>query len=331
MTARPSSRAGIEVEVLLGVGRDLPGRERQHRHVREQREQRVARRDRPRHADGCGSIADGRLADGHGRRRRSASVASTSSVPRAVAPHVSCRACSSARRAQSGPAARRRRARVRARPRSSEGPSTRSPVSSSSTASCVSGDAGRDRRRAARRRLGDRHAPAFVGGRARDHPRAAVQRRAARRRRRQPGSVIQSSAPSSSRSDSESLAFVALADDDRAERRVAGATRGQRLDEHREPLHRNETADRDARAERRTSLPPGEKRASTPGGTTCTRAAVKPRRSHELPLRRLRERHDRRAPVERRRDPELDRAAEPGERAAAASSPTSCRARGAAT
>ena len=51
----------------------------------------------------------------------------------------------------------------------------------------------------------------------------------------------------------------------------------------------------------------------------------------ELVLRRLRERDDRRAPVDERRDAELERATERAPDAAAASSPTSSRARGAAT
>ena len=53
--------------------------------------------------------------------------------------------------------------------------------------------------------------------------------------------------------------------------------------------------------------------------------------AHDLVLRRLRQRDDRRAAVQRRRDPELDRRGRAARGAAGASSPTSSRARGAAT
>ncbi len=105
--ARDEQTRRIEVQVLLRVGRDLPGVAAQHGHVRENREQGIAERGTT--ATWCrepvvaseGSALDPRSdvccsgglfhragCAAHDRRRLIASLASTSSVPRAVAPHV---------------------------------------------------------------------------------------------------------------------------------------------------------------------------------------------------------------------------------------------------
>ena len=86
---------GVEVEVLLRVGGYPAPVGQQRREVRERREKRVAERRRSppgvpaRHAALCRLPGGARGVDRHVRdRRRRTSAASTSSVPRAVAPHV---------------------------------------------------------------------------------------------------------------------------------------------------------------------------------------------------------------------------------------------------
>ena len=101
-------------------------------------------------------------------------AASTSSVPRAVASHVYRDACAWA--------AALMRARRSSSPRSRSSPArsvsvsgASTPVRPSTTASAWPAMSRRDRGRAARGRLGDRHAPALVRRRAREHPRPPVE------------------------------------------------------------------------------------------------------------------------------------------------------------
>ena len=174
--------------------------------------------------------------------------------------------------------------------------STSRPVRPSTTASVVPGDARGDRRRAARGGLGDRHPPAFVRRRAREHPRAPVEVDERRRRRRGPGSEIQSrraelvrSAPRAPRARSPRRRSPRAARDGvPCTRRARRSSRSKRFTGTSRPTA---TTSGVGDARRR----PGENDGSMPGGTTVMRCALRCSLRDDLVLRRLRQRDDRRA------------------------------------
>ena len=114
--------------------------------------------------------------------RRSDSAASTSSVPRAVAAHVNRSAW---RRAPVGRAGRAARGRPRTRSSAATqlvGAVGEEPGHALGDGVGVTGDAGGDRRGAARGRLGHRHPPTLAGRGAGQHPRPPVEVDQRRRR-----------------------------------------------------------------------------------------------------------------------------------------------------
>ena len=151
------------------------------------------------------------------------------------------------------------------------GSSTSRPVRSCDDRVAVAGDARRDRGRAARGGLGDRHAPALVRRRAREHPRAPVeieQRRVvdpARQRDPVVGAEL-------AHLRLERLALVALADDHRAQRGLARpCTSASASISTVEALHRHEPADRDDERRRRRARRRARTTGRCPGGTTVMR------------------------------------------------------------
>ena len=185
--ARSSRRAGSRYRYCLVSAATLPERREQRRDVRQRGEERVpedppptrrGRRCRRRRRGG------GRRLPGHGRhgrpRRRTASAARTSSVPRAVAAQVNRDACSSAPRLS-----RSRSSVSREHPVQREDEVLASidqqPAVLVHDRIGVAGDTRRDRGRPARARLRDRHAPSLARAGWRRPTRSGTDRAAPRR------------------------------------------------------------------------------------------------------------------------------------------------------
>ena len=174
---------GVEREVGLGVGAHLPDGVPQQWHVGHRGQRGVGPAARPR-AAGAGRRRRGEGRDrgrqDAERRRRAASEASTVSVPAAVASQVNVAAWAAAPVGEASPqvaVAQHPHQRAGQFPRRGEqaGHARHDGVP-------VAPDVGDDGRRGARRRLGDRHAPALGHRRARSPPRPSGTGRRARRR-----------------------------------------------------------------------------------------------------------------------------------------------------